>query len=93
MGVPEERVFLRKTDLGLCMIRRAKANGLPFERLACDAFYGRDRQFRADLQAENLLYAAEVPANTPLYWHRPRVGVPKKRHAKGRPPTRWQVSC
>ena len=38
LGVPDERTFLRKTDLGLRMVQRAKANGLPFERLACDAF-------------------------------------------------------
>jgi len=91
LGVPDERTFLRKTDLGLRMVQRAKANGLPFERLACDAFYGRDAQFRADLQAENVLYAADVPAHTPVYLQRPRVGVPKKRQAKGRTPTRWQV--
>lgn len=91
LGVPEDRTFLRKTDLGLRMVQRAKANGLPFERLVCDAFYGRDSQFRADLQAENVLYAADVPAHTSVYLQRPRVGVPKRRHAKGRTPTRWRV--
>ncbi len=91
LGVPAERTFLRKIDLGLRMVQHAQANGLPFERLVCDAFYGRDAQFRADLQAENVLYAADVPAHTSVYVQRPRVGVPKKRHAKGRTPTRWQV--
>ena len=42
-GVPVARVFQRKIDLGLQMIDRARANGLPFDRVACDAFYGRDR--------------------------------------------------
>jgi SRSO17 transposase len=90
-GVPAERVFQRKIDLGLQMIDRARANGLPFERVACDAFYGRDRQFRADLQARNLRYAADIPADTPVYRRAPRVGVPKKRHRRGRTPTRWKV--
>ena len=75
-GVPAERVFQRKTDLGVQMIDRARANGLPFERVACDAFYGRDRQLRADLQARKLLYAADIPADTPVYRREPRVGVP-----------------
>jgi SRSO17 transposase len=91
LGVPEERTLLRKIDLGLRMVQRAKVNGLPFERLVCDAFYGRDAQFRADLQAENIRYAADVPAHTVVYLQRPRVGVPKKRHPKGRTPTHWQV--
>ena len=90
-GVPTERVFQRKTDLGLQMIDRAQANGLPFERVACDAFYGRDRQFRADLQAKNVLYAADIPADTHVYRRKPRVGIPPKRHRRGRTPTRWKV--
>jgi SRSO17 transposase len=77
-GIPAERVFQRKTDLGLQMIERARANGLPFERVACDAFYGRERQFRADLQAKNVLYAADIPADTQVYRGEPRVGEPHK---------------
>jgi SRSO17 transposase len=90
-GVPAEQVFQPKTDLGLQMIDRARANGLPFERVACDAFYGRDRQFRAELQAKNVLYAADVPANTRVYRCEPRVGIPRKRHRRGPAPTRWKV--
>ena len=90
-GVPAERVFQRKTDLGLQMIDRAQAKGLPFERVACDAFYGRDRQFRADLQAKHVLYAADIPADTRVYRREPRVGIPRKRHRCGRTPTRWRV--
>jgi SRSO17 transposase len=89
--VPAERVFQRKIDLGLQMIDQARANGLPFERVACDAFYGRDRQFRAELQAKNVLYAAEIPADTRVYRREPRVGIPPKRRRRGRTPTRWKV--
>jgi len=91
LGVPAERVFQSKSELGLQMVTRAQANGLPFDRLACDAFYGKDRQFRADVQAKNVLYAADVPADTHIYLRAPRVGVPRRRHAYGRPPTRWKV--
>jgi len=90
-GVPADQVFRRKTDLGVQMIDRARANGLPFERVACDAFYGRDRQFRADLQAKNVWYAADIPANTQVYRREPRVGIRRKRHRRGRTPTRWKV--
>jgi SRSO17 transposase len=90
-GVPADQVFQRKTDLGVQMIDRARANGLPFERVACDAFYGRDQQFRADLQAKNVLYAADIPADTRVYRREPRVGIPRKRHRRGPAPTRWKV--
>jgi len=52
LGIPEERTFETKIALGLKMVKRAKAQGLPFELLACDALYGRDNQFRADLDNE-----------------------------------------
>jgi len=91
LAVPTDRVFQTKSELGLQMITRAQANGLPFERLACDAFYGKDRQFRAELQAKNVRYAADIHADTPVYLQEPRVGLPRRRHALGRPPTQWKV--
>jgi SRSO17 transposase len=91
LAVPTDRVFQTKSELGLHMVTRVQANGLPFERLACDAFYGKDRQFRAELQAKNVRYAADVPADTPVYLREPQVGLPRQRHASGRPPTRWKV--
>lgn len=91
LGIPKERRFETKMELGLKMVKRAKANSLPFDLLACDTLYGRDSQFRADLDAEKVLYAAEVPANTRVYWREPRMGVPPRRHKKGRRPTRRQV--
>src|SRR5262249_935707 len=71
--------------------KRAKAQGLPFELLACDALYGRDSQFRTALNTEGVQYAAQVPADTPVYRSAPRVGVPQKRSKRGRPRTRLQV--
>lgn len=91
LGIPEDRNFETKIELGLKMIKRAKANVLPFEVLACDAFYGRDAQFRADLDAEGVLYAAQVPADTQVYLSEPKVGVPHKRSKRGRTPSRLVV--
>ena len=91
LGIPKERKFETKIELGLKMIKRAKANGLPFEVLACDAFYGRDAQFRTDLDAEGMLYAAQVPADTQVYLSEPKVGVPHKRSKRGRTPSRLVV--
>jgi SRSO17 transposase len=91
LGIPEERTFATTIALGLKMVRRAKAHGVPFELLACDALYGRDHHFRADLDTEGVRYAAQVPADTLVYLSAPRVGVPQKRSKRGRPRTRLQV--
>jgi SRSO17 transposase len=91
LGVPETRTFQTKPELGLAMIRRARAQGLPFEWVACDDLYGRSRAFRAALAAEGIRYAAEVPADNQVYLAPPRVGVPRRRHKKGKKPTQRQV--
>jgi len=88
--VPADRSFATKPALGLRMIRRAQAAGLPFERVACDELYGRGQAFRATLDAENIGYAAQVPANTLVYEAEPRVGVPQ-RHGRGGQPKRLKV--
>jgi SRSO17 transposase len=38
VGLPPEHTFATKPELGLRMIRRAQARGLPFELVACDDF-------------------------------------------------------
>ncbi len=91
LGIPAERTFATKIALGLKMVKRAKVHRLPFELLACDALYGRDSQFRADVDTEGVWYAAQVPADTPVYLSEPQVGVPQKRSKRGRPRTRLQV--
>ena len=91
LGIPTEREFATKPTLGLAMIQRAQARGLPCEWVACDELYGRNRALRAALDTAHLAYAAEVPANTQVYLQPPRVGVPRRRRAAGRRPTHPKV--
>lgn len=88
LGIPPERTCETKIALGLKMVKRVKAQGVPFDRLAGDALYGRESQFRADVDAAGVLYAAQGPADTNVYVSEPQVGVPEKRGKRGRPRTR-----
>jgi len=81
-GIPSERKFMSKPELGLQMIRRAKANGIVFEAVACDTLYGRSSAFRDQLAAENIEYYADVPSNTRIYLERPEVGIPQNKHGR-----------
>lgn len=84
--IPLERSFMTKTELALQQIERAQANGLPFEAVGCDSLYGRNRQFRADLDARNVLYMADIPSDTLVYLEKPVVGVPDTPPGKKGPP-------
>lgn len=89
--VPAERTFTTKPALGLAMILRAQANRLPFDQVACDDLYGRNKAFRATLAAAGIGYAAEVPADTQVYLQAPKVAVPRRRHKKGAAPRQPRV--
>lgn len=90
--VPEERAFQSKTAMGLEMIKQARKRGLPFDTISCDSFYGRDSQFRADLDSEGLIYMADIPENVRIYLNEPLVAVPETPvNKKGRPFSKWRV--
>jgi SRSO17 transposase len=85
LGVPSEREFATKWQLGLAMILRAHAHGLPFEMVACDAHYGQCRAFRHALDQAGILYCADVGVDERVFLACPTFGVPPAT-GKGRPP-------
>lgn len=92
VGVPEERQFATKLELGWRMIQRVKANGLPFEAVACDDLYGRSGWLRRQMDETDLIYMAEIPEDTQVYLTQPEYGVPPPKPGQaGRFPTRPQV--
>lgn len=92
LGIPADRGFATKVELGWQMVQRAVANGLPFEVLGCDDLYGRSTWFRRQAAQAGIVYLADVPVTTLVYLHLPTVGVPAAEPGqKGRPPSRTQV--
>ncbi len=90
LGIPPERTFQTKPQLGLVMIKRALERGLPFERVVADDLYGRNRAFRAGLG--QLRYALDVPRDTPVYFSaRARQSFPAYVLALGRKTRWWRV--
>jgi len=86
VGIPAERSFKTKVQLGWEMIQRAQANGLPFEAVGCDDLYGRADWFRAAMDQANIIYVADVPRTTAVYLERPEFGVPQPPSGHRGPP-------
>lgn len=84
LGVPAERTFVAKIELGWQMIQRVQARGLPFEAVACDDLYGRSGWLRQQMADAGLLYMAEAPANTQVYLRQPELHP--RPAGKGDPP-------
>jgi SRSO17 transposase len=91
LGIPPTRQFATKVELGWQMIQRVLASGVPFEVLLCDDLYGRSQWLRQHLRTAEVLYLADVPADTQVYLRQPVVGVPVARGRSGRPPTLRRV--
>jgi SRSO17 transposase len=92
LGIPPERQFATKIELGWRMIQRVKANGLPFEAVACDDLYGRSGWLRRQLDEAGIVYMADVPEDTQVYLSWPDFGVPLPRPGQRGPrPTRPRV--
>lgn len=82
VGIPEDRAFQTKPELGWQMIQRAQANQVPFEAVVMDDLYGRKKKLRKDLDAADIEYYADVPANTHVYLAQPQVTYPKTKRGK-----------
>jgi SRSO17 transposase len=92
LGIPPERTFQTKIELGWKMIQRVRAKGLPFEAVACDDLYGRSTWFRDQLAGANLVYMADIPRTTQVYLKKPVLGVPTPQPGhRGPKPTRLRV--
>lgn len=91
--IPGETTFATKAQLGINMIRQAKARRMPFEIVGCDATYGRDSDFREALDIEGILYMGDIPKNIHVYTREPTMGIPSNTPGKrGRPHSRLQVT-
>ncbi len=67
LGIPPDREFATRVELGWRMVQRAVANRLPFEVFCCDDLYGRSKWFRSELHKAGIVYMADVPTNTQVY--------------------------
>ena len=83
-GIPDEVAFATKPKLGLTMIERAHAAGLPFSWVTADSVYGADSVLRRWLQVHGLGYVLAVSKAQ-------RLGLARvEDRAAELPPTAWQ---
>jgi len=59
-GIPDQVTFATKPELGLVMLARAHAAGLPFAWVTADSVYGADHRLRCWLQEHRLGYVLAV---------------------------------
>lgn len=76
--IPPERELASKSTLAIERIDQAVAQGLPFEVVGADTWYGRDGDFRDQIAEKGLWYMMSIPGKTDVYLAEPQLGVPPK---------------
>ena len=76
--VPKEVQFRTKAQIGLDMILNARKNGVPFGWIGMDCFYGEQPWLREELDAEGLIFVADIPRDTRVWLSRPKTGIPER---------------
>ncbi len=86
VGIPAERSFQTKPELGWQMIQRVQAQGIPFEAVVMDDLYGRNTALRRRLDQAGIEYTmvnyGDIPANTLVYLEPPQIQYPLTKRGK-----------
>jgi len=82
IGIPHERTFQKKPELGWQMIQKAQARQIPFQAVVMDDLYGRNEALRQRLEEAHIEYYGDVPANTQVYLTKPEVVYPLTKREK-----------
>jgi SRSO17 transposase len=65
--IPDAVTYRPKSEIALEQVRRAVANGVRFDWLTFDEWYGSKPAFLAELETMGLLYVCEVPKHLPCF--------------------------
>ena len=76
IGIPPERTFQKKPELGWQMIQKAQARKIPFQAVVMDDLYGRNGVLRQQLDEAHIEYYGDVPVDTQVYLAQPEVVYP-----------------
>jgi len=90
-GIPEDIEFQTKAHLGLELIHKAQERNIPFAWIGMDSYYGQQEWLLAELEAQDLLYIADIPCGTGVWLELPRTQVPARKGNVGRKPTKLKA--
>ena len=91
-GVPEDRLEHRKkAELALDMVQSARSNGVDFQWVGGDAFYGDDPKFLRQLDQRGETFMLDIHKDQMIYLEDPTPYIPERKSSRGRIPTRLKT--
>lgn len=90
-GIPEDNiVFKTGCESGSDMILSAGREGIGFEWVGGDGFYGNDSELRYGPDDAGECYIPDIHSDQCVWLSEPCPYIPQKKPGKGRPPCRYQ---
>lgn len=80
----DERTFKSKAQIGLDMIRKARADGVRFSWVGADAGYGKDPAFLRSIDDMGERFLVDVHASQRIYLEDPGPAIQNRSSTKGR---------
>lgn len=87
----EQRVFKRKHDLALEMVKEAHRQGVRFSWVGADGLYGEDPAWLRALDDMGEIFVVDVHKDQWIYQENPAPIVPVPKNSRGRKPSRLQA--
>lgn len=88
-GIPEQnRSFKTKLDLAVDIIDQQIENGICFDFIGADGYYGNDVNFASQIEDRGYLYMLDVHSDQKIYIEEPELIIPERKGNRGRKPTR-----
>ena len=68
------------------------SNGISFDFIGADGYYGNDAEFARAIDSLGYLYMLDVHSDQPIYLERPELIVPQRKSTRGAAPKRLQAT-
>jgi SRSO17 transposase len=92
-GSKRKQNFQNKVrELASDVIRHQVEQGISFEFISADGYYGNDASFARLIDSMGLLYMLDLHADQTIYLERPELEIPQRKSERGRKPQKLKAN-
>lgn len=86
-GIPKDkREFKTKLTLAADIIKHQVTQGISFDFITADGYYGNDASLAREIDNMGLVYMFDIHADQAIYLERPELEVPQRKSVRGKTP-------
>lgn len=92
-GIPNEnRAFKTKLELAVDIIHQQIKNGVSFDYIGGDGYYGNDANLARAIDQMGYIYMLDIHSDQKIYLNQPELFLPERKSTKGPAPKRLKAS-